>query len=627
MELNMIQDDVVLRYGLLETFQQLGQDFEGALSDAKQQEQQFKNECQEFQNTIQIILTQAAKNLSSKNPLSTQVAAFMDLLSDTSDRWGERIRKQDTGVRFREDFDDSLLIFVYGKVKSGKSSLGNYVAWGHTDPTAEIKLATPSNLQPKYFSGEKTNAKNGDQAQEAELKKEFRVGATEATSSIQGFKLPGLTWIDSPGLHSINAQNGQLAKDYVDHADLILYTMKSDSPGRESDLAEIRELYRAEKRILLLLTGSDDTNPTGFDAQLRKPIVEIVMKESDRRKSQRDYIRTALNQIPELHGKTNNIEIVSFSARYAQLHDKDKEAFQDSGLGELFQVIHETAETEGVRLKKQTPLKNFKNFIDKFRKDLAIYERAIEDFQLPIRQLRKSVPQQVQTCLYDMQSQMSNQINQEFGHLEQFRNEAQVMQHSLKEINNRLNQFQKKLLIDAQEKVVMQLMNEFGNQMVHAFENSALSALPEFNIETQTETIISGVRPNTKKRNGGIGAVAGALIGGLVGSVIPVVGTGIGATVGSALGSMSGAAIGDSATSLTKDITINIGDNLGDIHEKTLLIFRDFLQNQMLNFQENLLQISLEDAEALIQNLSHQLVLMQKKMTDLNHMIDSKLTV
>ena len=52
MELNMIQDDVVLRYGLLETFQQLGQDFEGALSDAKQQEQQFKNECQEFQNTI-----------------------------------------------------------------------------------------------------------------------------------------------------------------------------------------------------------------------------------------------------------------------------------------------------------------------------------------------------------------------------------------------------------------------------------------------------------------------------------------------------------------------------------------------------------------------------------------------
>ena len=66
---------------------------------------------------------------------------------------------------------------------------------------------------------------------------------------------------------------------------------------------------------------------------------------------------------------------------------------------------------------------------------------------------------------------------------------------------------------------------------------------------------------------------------------------------------------------------------MGDIHEKTLLIFRDFLQNQMLNFQENLLQISLEDAEALIQNLSHQLVLMQKKMTDLNHMIDSKLTV
>ena len=96
MELNMIQNDVVLRHELLETFQQLGHDFEGALSDAKQQEQQFKNECQKFQNTIQITLTQAAKNLSSKNPLSPQVAAFMDLLRDTSDRWNERISKQDT---------------------------------------------------------------------------------------------------------------------------------------------------------------------------------------------------------------------------------------------------------------------------------------------------------------------------------------------------------------------------------------------------------------------------------------------------------------------------------------------------------------------------------------------------
>ena len=89
--------------------------------------------------------------------------------------------------------------------------------------------------QPTYFSGQKTEVKGGDAAKEAETKKEFRVGATEATSSIQGFSLDGLTWIDSPGLHSINQENGDLAKDYVEHADLILYTMKSDSPGRRAD--------------------------------------------------------------------------------------------------------------------------------------------------------------------------------------------------------------------------------------------------------------------------------------------------------------------------------------------------------------------------------------------------------
>ena len=38
-----------------------------------------------------------------------------------------------------------------------------------------------------------------------------------------------------------------LAREYLDHADLILYTMKSDAPGRASDLTEIRDLIHNDK--------------------------------------------------------------------------------------------------------------------------------------------------------------------------------------------------------------------------------------------------------------------------------------------------------------------------------------------------------------------------------------------
>ena len=622
----MIQDKAISRQQLLETFQNLSIDFQLGLSDAKQRELQFKNVCQNFQKNIQGILSKSTNNLSTNNPLSGQVKAFIQLLQNTSEQWNSRISKQDTGVRFRENFNDSLLVFVYGKVKSGKSSLGNYIAWGHTDPNIEIKVNTAKNLQPQYFSGEKTNVKNGDQVKEAETNQEFRVGATEATSSIQGFKLPGLTWVDSPGLHSINAENGQLAKDYVEHADLILYTMKSDSPGRASDLAEILELYRADKKILLLLTGSDDTKILGFDAILRKPISKIIMKDAQRRADQRAYIRTALEEIPELTGKTTNIDIVSFSARYAQLNVEDAGAFQDSGMSELFKTIQETAFTNGVRLKQQTPLKNFKNFIQHFQRDLDLYESSISNFHEPIEQLKKNIPIEVTRQFYDVQKQITDVIDHEFAQLDSLRDDAQAMQARLKEIGLRLNETLKQKVNISKTKVIEQLMNDFGDKMVSAFEQSALLTLPEFSIEQKTETIVSGVKASTKNRNGGWGGLLGATILGGVGLLVGgPAGAAVGVTAGAGLGKSLGGATGDNARTITKDIIINVGDNLNQIHNQTLDVFRTALNKEMTRFQDMLLQNSLDDAEDLIQSLSQELQNMQKNMNVLYETIESKL--
>ncbi|MCP5972895.1 dynamin family protein, partial [Klebsiella pneumoniae] len=76
---------------------------------------------------------------------------------------------------------------------------------------------------------------------------------------IQGFKLPGFTWVDSPGLHSTNTANGDLARKYVDQADLILYTMNSQAPGRQSDMSEVSSLLNGKRSLMILLTGSDIT--------------------------------------------------------------------------------------------------------------------------------------------------------------------------------------------------------------------------------------------------------------------------------------------------------------------------------------------------------------------------------
>ena len=51
------------------------------------------------------------------------------------------------------------------------------------------------------------------------------------------------------------------------------------------------------------------------------------MKDEKRRADQRAYIRQQLNLIPELKENAENIEIISFSARYAQLNSDNANEF------------------------------------------------------------------------------------------------------------------------------------------------------------------------------------------------------------------------------------------------------------------------------------------------------------
>ena len=340
----------ISRENLLKSFELLQAQFNSSLTTAQDQEKEFEKIRENFRYQLSAHLLDARKSLPERNPLKQQVLGFVDLLEKTQAEWDKKVAGRKKGVEFRKDFEDSLLVFVNGKVKSGKSSLGNYMAWGHTDPDEELKRQVPEGLVPRYFSHEQTNVDGGDTENEAKERREFRVGATEATSSIQSFKLPGLTWVDSPGLHSVKKENENLAREYVEHADLILYTMKSDSPGRESDLYEINLLLSKEKKVLLLLTGSDDVEENWCD-EADCLVQTVLMKDEPRREAQQTYVRGALEKICGAENVAN-IEIVSFSARYAQLNAEDSAAFLESGMGLLCETLHCIAQSDGVRIKQ-----------------------------------------------------------------------------------------------------------------------------------------------------------------------------------------------------------------------------------------------------------------------------------
>ena len=602
----------ISRPELLNIFKELQQKF----NFSQEQDQVFKSHCHQFQQNMASYLKASEHNISKDNPLFQQIGKFRSILEETNQNWQKKITTQDTGVHFRAGFNDSLLVFVYGKVKSGKSSLGNYMAWGHTDPTDQQKRKIKKELQPVYFSGQKTEVKGGDVAKEAEIKKEFRVGATEATSSIQGFSLDGLTWIDSPGLHSINQENGDLAKDYVEHADLILYTMKSDSPGRESDLNEILNLYRADKKIILLLTGSDDV-AHDWDDEKDEMISTTVMKDRQRRLDQQKYVRSALEKIPELAGKTNNIEILSFSARYAQENEGQVDNFADSGMGQLFAALGKIAREDGVKLKHQTPMLNFKNFLTDFMSDLENYAQLIVDFQQPIERIQKSIPIQINEQKRLIQQQFSQMVDDEFERLTQYRDDPIQMKQAIKKIADILAQQQNEAMITAQQTILQQVMNEFGSQLMSVIKHNALLDLPEFKIEQRTEQVADSVTSGTRRRNGGFGALVGTAIGGGIGLLGGPAGVAAGMGIGSTVGSWLGSKTGDDASVNYREITLNVGDNLIHIQKQFYERVQNSIQVQMTEFQKTLLEMALNSAEHLVTQLKNEINSFQKQLNSM----------
>lgn len=591
-------DKKTRRASFLKSFESLQKDFDASLQAAKEDEESFKDRCITFQSNIDTHLKRASNHIAEDNPLSQQMSVFSETIQRTNASWKVRIAKQDTGVRFREGFDDSLMVFVYGKVKSGKSSLGNYVAWGHTDPTEELKEQTLKEIQPIYFSGEKTNVKDGDGDKEAESNKEFRVGATEATSTIQGFSLPGLTWIDSPGLHSKNEDNDRLARDYVKHSDLILYTMKSDSPGRASDLKEIADLYNADKRFLLLLTGSDQIEPD-WDEDTETQINTLIMKDEANRQSQRDFIRKELSNMDGLKDNLDNIDIISFSARYAQENQNSLDAFQDSGMGQLFDVLEETSKSSGVKLKQQTPLMGFRSFLSDFKEDLTVYLDFVSEFSNKFSGLESEVGNKLTRESMTIKQSLNELIRKSFTSIpdEDRNDELKILKH-LDKLKIKVNEMQITSLSGAMQRVLSEFAQGFGEDIIATVDSSAIYELPEFKVETKEVEKIVSITRGTRGRYSGFGSILGGLAGAVLGP--------IGAIVGASLGGMAGSALGKSASTNREHFTVNIGDNLAKIEQQFINITSESTDKQMNKFNDEVFNSFLTDLKSLTNSLKEE---------------------
>lgn len=453
--------------------------------------------------------------------------------------WLGRIEKHDRNTAFRKGFTDSLVVFVLGKVKAGKSSLGNYMAYGRSNPEAP----PVTGMGPHFFTAAMAHgAKNQSEAAE-EKGGYFRVGARETTKSIQGFRIPGLTWVDSPGLHSVTPENGALASDYADVADLVVYPMHTGNPGRSGDVAEIQGLLRAKKRFVIIITQCD--KPEEDEAPDGTIVQNWVMKDRSTRQGQIDYVRRAVSAV----GDAVPLDILSLSVRYAETHDNDPAALEESGIADFFRLLTDIACSEGVRRKRETPSHNLDHFVDLVlgndargsNLSVALVLARLRDLEEKLTDVAAELDRRAANVAAAVIGRIGAVVAEKIQRHASDKNQTDFE----RECADALRQ----IVAEETRGAIQSLLTATGGALVPIPALSEISSFLKF--EDFTAKIPKSNRKTFgavgKAAGGGVGFWAGTQLGAAAGSIVPGIGTFAGGLVGGALGVVVGGYVGNAA--------------------------------------------------------------------------------
>ncbi|QEO18903.1 dynamin family protein [Acetobacter vaccinii] len=438
---------------------------------------------------------------------------------------------------FSLKYGQGRMACVFGKVKAGKSSLGNFVAYEAISPDAHaIKSVSP---QPTFFYETSSGLNEKMSPEIMARQRAFGIGIAETTSSIQGFSLPGFTWVDTPGVDSVNASNGDLAYQYVDASDLIIYTLNSSSPQRESDRTKILSFLRSGKPLLLVITASD-TMDEDEDAD-GNIIRTLTMKSDSVRQEQCEGLRAFIESgfEPQEVG-LYEFSVVSVSARFAcERKGSPETLWYQSGMQNFFTTMGQILEAQGECARMVTSLRDIRDCMKEMMATFVKIDAVNEAFSKDIVSFKKKLGEYCRNAAHEIASMKTDAIC------------ASTQEMAAEKKNEAFHAILKKHRTSSTNFFWTIVANKFGltDPIKTKFMCSSMKSIPEY------ENIYSTTMRESSMGKG-VGSTAGTAIGGAIG----LMGGPIGAMIGGAVGSFVGA-IGGSLFDGESETKVLIGDN------------------------------------------------------------------
>ena len=320
------------------------------------------------------------------------------------------------------------------------------------------------------------------------------------------------------------------------------------------------------------------------------------MKTPERCERQRDYVRKALDASCGAEN-TSDIEIVSFSARYAQINTTDPAAFRESGMGLLCETLHRISQSDGVRIKQRTPIKNMQNFVASCRGDLQPYSALLSGFRKPLDELKLQSQKKINLHIRDGQDQICSFIEEFFDRISR-RDDEHHVSKQLSKFQSALDEKIRGISFALLEKIFDDLMTGFKETIESTISRSELVKLPDFKLEKIDEQIPM-IKSGTEKRN----SLFGAIIGGGLGLLLGPAGAAAGATLGGTLGK----SIGSKASVKYRNIEVTVGDNLQEILQQTIRHSEKILEEKIIKASNSLWGSMEKDVDGLLVKLRHEI--------------------
>lgn len=279
---------------------------------------------QHWRDTLKTDFTQnfiSPTGLNTASKVSQMIAAYHQHILAHTNTWDQQWSDLLPAQSLSDLFENKILLLIFGKFNAGKSSLCNVLA--------DLFRLNQQTVKHFYL----------DQGEIVYNDDHFCEGATETTVRLQGMCLgEKLILLDTPGLHSANAENSALTKYFIDCADGVLWLSSSSSPGQVQELESLGNELQRNKPLLPIITRSDQFEEDEVDGEL---CTVLCNKSSEQRAIQeQDVYERSMSKMLAMQVNPHLLkQPISISTHMIRQLGFETEALSEAGFTKLIDAI------------------------------------------------------------------------------------------------------------------------------------------------------------------------------------------------------------------------------------------------------------------------------------------------